>query len=59
MSASQKQFYDVIVNTKEELDSYLPDYKVSSFLAPQLRKDHIERIKDSKSFKQAKGNLAE
>lgn len=59
MNEAQREFYNTIVNIKTELDSYLPDYKVSNYLAPQIRKDHIERLKDSKSFKEAKNNLIE
>ena len=47
---AKKKFYDTIVKIKEDLDSKLPEQYISGRLAPQLRKDFIERVKDAHGF---------
>lgn len=57
LNDKQKEFYNNIIDTKIELDKLLPDYKISTFLAPQIRKDFIERLKESDNFSEAINNL--
>lgn len=41
----KKQYYDTVVNIKKEQDKYLPDSIIDPYLAPQIRKDFLERAK--------------
>lgn len=45
MSASQREYYDKIMKLKKSLTSHMPDDVAMSMLAPQIRKDLVERIK--------------
>lgn len=45
MTKDQKTYYDTIMKLKSELTSHMPDDIAMSMLAPQIRKDLIERIK--------------
>lgn len=46
---AKKAFYDTIVKIKDEMDNLLPEQYASGNLAPQLRKDFIERLKSIKT----------
>jgi len=45
MTKDQKAYYDTIMKLKKELTSHMPDDIAISMLAPQIRKDLVERIK--------------
>ena len=45
---AKKSFYDTVIKMKEELDNLLPDDFRTNRLAPQIRKDFVERLKDVK-----------
>jgi uncharacterized protein YjiS (DUF1127 family) len=45
MTTNQKTYYDSIIKLKNELTSHMPDDLAMSMLAPQIRKDLVERIK--------------
>ena len=48
---SQKEYYNKVMSIKEELDALLPDKSTTLFNAVKIRKDLIERIKNSKDIK--------
>ncbi len=39
------EYYNKVLNIKKEQDKYLPDTLIDPFLAPQIRKDFLERAK--------------
>lgn len=51
MSAAQKEYYDTIMAMKAELDSYLPDHYTTLTNAVKIRKDLLERVKQSDGVK--------
>lgn len=56
---AKKRFYDTIIRTRDELDKLLPEKDRLRNLAPQQRKDFIERLKDTTSLKEAGKNVKE
>lgn len=52
MTPAQKEFYDTIMKIKSELDSYLPEKYTTLTSAVKIRKDLLERVKQSDSVKQ-------
>lgn len=52
MNQAQREFYDTIMEIKAELDSYLPEKYTTLTNAVKIRKDLIERVKQSDSVKQ-------
>lgn len=52
LSAAQKAYYDTIMEIKSELDSFLPDRYTTLTNAVKIRKDLLERVKQSDSVKQ-------
>ena len=53
-SKAKKEFYDIIMRLKEDMDNLLPVKSRSSDLAPQLRKDFIQRVKSIRGIKDIK-----
>lgn len=54
LTIPQKVFYDKIIGLKKEVDMLLPDNKMNPYLLPQIRKDFLERLKESKDLKEAR-----
>ena len=54
LAPAQKTFYDKIIEIKQEVDALLPENKMNPYLLPQIRKDFLERLKESKSIKEAR-----
>lgn len=52
LNQAQREFYDTIMEIKAELDSYLPDKYTTLTNAVKIRKDLIERVKQSDNVKQ-------
>ena len=53
------KYYNKIMSLKADLDRFLPESTVNAYLAPQIRKDSLERLKsDPRAFlKEAKEDL--
>lgn len=51
LNAAQREFYNTVIKVKEELDSYLPPDYTSLLSAVKIRKDLVERVKDSDGVK--------
>lgn len=51
LSATQKEYYDKIMEIKAKLDSYLPDRYTTLTNAVKIRKDLLERVKSSDGVK--------
>ena len=52
MNAAQRAYYDTIMQIKSELDAMLPDKYTTLTSAVKIRKDLIERVKQSDGVKQ-------
>lgn len=52
LSAAQKKYYDTVISLKEELDKPF-NLMTSTLNAPKIRKDLVERVKQSRSVGQA------
>lgn len=59
MNQAQREFYDTIMEIKSELDSYLPEKYTTLTNAVKIRKDLIERVKQSDGVKQGTKQLWE
>lgn len=59
LNSPQRDFYNTVMDMKAELDSYLPDGYTSLTNAVQLRKDLLERLKNSSSVSGAAKELWE
>lgn len=53
MNAVQREFYNTILAEKEKAMKALPERRQDLFLAPQVRKDQMESIKDSRNLTDA------
>lgn len=51
LSVAQKEFYETIMGIKKEMDNLLPQKLIDRNLAPQLRKDGLERLTSKNVFK--------
>lgn len=47
LNATQKEYYDTVMNIKSQLDSYLPEKYTTLTNAVKIRKDLLERVKSS------------
>lgn len=59
LNSAQKEYYDIIMKIKEELDSKIPEHYTKLLHTVKIRKDLIERIKSSKNPKDASLQLWE
>lgn len=60
LTPAQKKYYDTVMTLKKEMDNFLPTkYTKDKLLAPQIRKDLVERAKDAKSLKEVGSTLSE
>jgi hypothetical protein len=48
---SRQEYYTMVLQLKQQLDSYLPERYRNPFMMPQIRKDFVERIKAIRSKK--------
>ena len=53
LNQAQREYYDTVIRIKKELDDFLPTKYANNLLAPQVRKDMIERVKTANSLKGA------
>lgn len=51
LNATQKEYYDTVMNIKSQLDSYLPEKYTTLTNAVKIRKDLLERVKSSDGVK--------
>lgn len=56
---AKKRFYDFFMDTKESLDAMYPDGTVKPQAIINIRKDFMERVKDSKNLKEAINSYTE
>ena len=49
LNDAQRKYYNTIMEIKDKLDSYLPEHYTHKYNTIKIRKDLIERVKDSKS----------
>lgn len=59
LNEAQKEYYNFIIKTKEELDRFLPIDNIKTIKAVRIRKDLIERLKDTKDIKEGTKHLWE
>lgn len=52
LSPAKKHFYDVMMEIKHEIDSYLPESEVGPLKIVMITKSHMERAADSASVKE-------
>lgn len=57
MTSAQKEFYDVLMDYKRESMKTLPERRQDEYLAPQIRKDHIEVLRDARNLPDAWSRL--
>lgn len=51
LSNAQKEYYNIVMDVKAKLDSYLPEKSTNLLNAVKIRKDLLERVKSSDSIK--------
>lgn len=51
LNAAQKEYYNTVISIKAQLDSYLPNGYTSLYNTIKIRKDLLERVKNSDSVK--------
>ena len=59
LTAAQREYYNEVMRIKEEMDSFLPSKYGKNLLAPQIRKDMVERVKSASSVSNASSALVE
>ena len=59
LAPAQLEFYNTIISMKEKLDGLLPNYGSSTFLAPQIRKSFIDRLRKSSNISEFGSNIKE
>lgn len=48
---AQKEYYDTMMQLKGEIGSLLPAYAQKQYLPPQIRRELVDALKDSKDYK--------
>ena len=51
LNAAQKEYYDIVMDIKSQLDSYLPEKYTTLTSAVKIRKDLLERVESSDGVK--------
>lgn len=59
LSSAQREYYDEWIDIKQELELLLPENVRNTYVAPQIRKQFVERVKNSSSFKEGSIELWE
>lgn len=59
LTPAQREYYDEVMEIKEELDEMLPPSKIERYNIVAIRKDFLERVKSAKSFKDAYKQILE